>query len=486
MKQAEASANKKATDATVAQRLANWAASAQLDHALEGRRAASEAIADVIVCMIAGARDEGPRRVRSALGIWGDGRASVVGSTLTAAPAAAALVNGMSAHALDFDDAFQQGVNHPSAVFVPALLALGEERNASGADLIDAYIVGLEVCSGIARGVMRSHYDIGWHTTSTLGSIAAAAACGHLLGLNAQQMAHALSLAVSMASGCKVQFGTMGKPLHAGLAAQHGITAATLAAAGVEARLSALEGPMGFFDLCGGPSPTGWGENLDTLGAPLAIESRGLLLKRFPCCSSTHRTLDSLLELRGEFGFRADDVVSIDAWVGFGNARNLMYTAPVTEFEARFSMQYCVAVALLFGIVKLSDFTPEAVWRPQVRSLFELTTMHAYEAKDELRNTDLMRPHAIEIKLRDGRTLTRSRAMPVGSKEEPLSAEHHRIKFEDCCRGALSDEHCAELATALSGLQTMPLRQLGELLRFDAGSPRKYVATAPQVASAGQ
>jgi 2-methylcitrate dehydratase PrpD len=476
MKQAEAS-TRQATEATVAQKLGAWAACARLDHASEGRRAASEAIADVIVCMIAGARDEGPRRVRSALGIWGDGHASVVGSTLTAAPAAAALVNGMAAHALDFDDAFQQGVNHPSAVFVPALLALGEERNASGADLIDAYIVGLEVCSGLARGVMRSHYDIGWHTTSTIGCIAAAAACGRLIGLDADRMAHALSLAVSMAGGCKVQFGTMGKPLHAGLAAQHGITAATLAAAGVEARLSSIEGPMGFLDLCGGPSPTGWGENLDTLGAPLAIESRGLLLKRFPCCSSTHRTLDNLLELRGEFGFRADDVVSMDAWVGFGNARNLMYTAPVTEFEARFSMQYCVAVALLFGTVKLADFTSEAVWRPQVRALFDLTTMHAYEAKDELRNTDLMRPHAIEIKLRDGRTLARSRAMPVGSKDDPLSAEDHRIKFDDCCSGVLSDQHGAELAIALRQLETMKLRQLGELVRFDAGLARARPAT---------
>jgi 2-methylcitrate dehydratase PrpD len=272
-----------------------------------------------------------------------------------------------------------------------------------------------------------------------------------------------------MASGCKVQFGTMGKPLHAGLAAQHGITAATLAAAGVEARLSALEGPMGFVDLFGGPQPAGWGENLESLGAPLAIESRGLLLKRFPCCSSTHRTLDNLLELQRESGFTAEDVVSIDTWVGFGNARNLMYNAPVTEFEARFSMHYCVAVALLFGTVKLSDFTLEAVWRPEVRSLFDLTTMHAYEAKDELRNTDLMRPHAIEIKLRDGRKLTRSRAMPVGSKDDPLSAADHRTKFEDCCRGVLSDQRCADLAAELGRLETVKLTRLGELLRFDAG-----------------
>src|SRR5882757_8552598 len=112
--------------ATVAQKLAGWAVSAGNVHGPEARRAAIEAISDVIVCMVAGARDEGPRRVRSALGIWGGGQSSVVGSTVTAAPVAAALVNGMAAHALDFDDAFQQGVNHPSAVFVPALLALGE------------------------------------------------------------------------------------------------------------------------------------------------------------------------------------------------------------------------------------------------------------------------------------------------------------------------------------------------------------------------
>jgi 2-methylcitrate dehydratase PrpD len=461
-------ASDSSSEQTALQRLAAWASSVGPEHTPAARRAAAVAIADVIVCMIAGATEEGVRRARTTLSLWGSGQASLVGCASGVAPTGAALLNGMAAHVLDFDDAFQQGNNHPTAVFLPALLALGEETNASGADLIDAYIVGFELLSGLARGCMRSHYDAGWHTTSTLGCIAAAGACSRLLGLDAHRIGHAMSIAVTIAGGCKVQFGTMAKPLHAGFAAQHAVTAAKLAAAQVEGRLSALEGPMGFLDLFGGPSPNGWGENLDSLGSPLAIDARGLLLKRFPCCSSTHRTVDNLLELKAESGFSADDVVSIDAWVGFGNARNLMYPAPVTEFEARFSMQYCVAAALLFDTLKLSDFTPETIWRPEVRALFPLIRMHAYEAKDELRNTDLMRPHMIEIVLRDGRKLTRSRAMPVGSKDDPLKASDHRIKFDDCCSISLSPQHREELRAALDNLETIRLPELGKLLRFDA------------------
>jgi 2-methylcitrate dehydratase PrpD len=369
---------------------------------------------------------------------------------------------------LDFDDAYQQGVNHPTAVFVPALLALGEDVDARGADLIDAYIVGLELLSALSRGVMRSHYDIGWHTTSTIGCIAAAGACGRFLKLDAGGIAHAMSLAVSMAGGCKVQFGTMGKPLHAGFAAQHAVMAAKLASVHVEAQLAALEGPMGFLDLFGGPSPNGWGENLDRIGEPLALESRGLLLKRFPCCSSTHRTIDNLLDLKHDHGFTAADVVSIEARMGFGNARNLMYTTPVTEFEAKFSMQYTAAVALLFDTIKMSDFTAEAVRRPEVRALFPLTKIHAYEAQDELRNTDLMRPHETRVTLRDGRVVSKSRSMPVGSKEEPLTSMDHEIKFGDCCARSLSPQQMLKLATVLKDIENIELEQLGSLLRFDA------------------
>jgi len=412
--------------------------------------------------------------VRAGIAGWGGGGSTVAGQQASVAAPWAALANGTAAHALDFDDTFLPATNHASAAMVTSLFALGEETGASGADVIDAYLVGLETTYILARGVMRSHYDIGWHTTSTLGCIGAAAACARLLRLDEARFANALSLAVSMACGMKVQFGTMAKPLHAGLAAQHAIQAARLAEAGVQGRKEALEGPMGFLALCGGPAAVGWDAVVAGIGQPpLVIETRGIMVKRFPCCASTHRSLDCLLELREEEGFSVDDVQAVDTFIGYGNARNLMYSDPRTELQARFSMQYCVAVALTYGTVRLEDFTPQAVQRPAIRERLAMTTVTPYDPTEEQKNPDAMRPHRVEVRLKDGRTFARERDLPKGTLKYPLSEQDREAKFRDCCTGFLPEAGLEELHSRLLALPSAPdLQAITAHLKFQAGSDR--------------
>ena len=206
-------------DEPVLETLANWAAEASAEWPELARERAAQAIEDTVACMVAGADDLCPVKVRKGITHWGSGTSSVVGQSEKAPAPWAAMANGAAAHALDYDDNVQVVLGHTSAVQVPALLALGEAVGATGKQVVDAYIIGFEIGMALGRGVNWSHYNIGWHSTSTIIEIATAGACARLLGLDRAGMAHALSLGTSMAGGPKAQFGSMAKSFHAGLAA---------------------------------------------------------------------------------------------------------------------------------------------------------------------------------------------------------------------------------------------------------------------------
>ena len=284
---------------------------------------------DTVACMLAGADDAAPRAAHAGVARWGAGGATVAGSPHRLAAPWAALVNGTAAHALDYDDILEISNAHVSAVLVPALLALGQERGADGAACADAFIVGVEVMARLGEAVNMTHYFKGWHTTSTLGPPAAAAACARLLGLDAARTTAALSLATSLASGAKRQFGTMAKPLHAGLAAKNGIVAAALAEAGVTAAEDAYEGARGFVDLFAGVPR----ERLEAAVADfdgtardraLRALAEGLPLLR----QRAHRPLDALLALRDEGALGPQAVAEIDALLPEIAVQNLPYRDP--------------------------------------------------------------------------------------------------------------------------------------------------------------
>ncbi len=392
------------------------------------RIAAVHAIADTLACMVAGQDDQAVTSVRKAVaGSPAPGAATLVGGG-AATVSVAALINGTAAHALDFDDNFAPGMSHASAVMVPALLALGQSAGASGADLVDAYLTGLEAQALVGIGVAPEHYVAGWHGTSTVGMIGAAAGCAALLRLPQDGIVQAMSLAVSMASGVKGQFGTPAKPFHAGMAARNAVEAALLAGADLSGRDDILEHAQGFAGLMSGGEPADWSRIDET--APHVIGTTGLSPKLHPCCGSTHNAVDMVLMLRQQHGFGADDVAGVELTVGRANYRNLAYPEPVTAMQARFSMQYCVALALAQDVLSLSDFTPGAVARPALRDLFDRITMKTLPLDVEKAQP---RPaHRALIRLTDGRELRAELAHARGTLHFPMEEPVRIAKLRDC------------------------------------------------------
>lgn len=417
---------------------------------IAARQAAQDAIADTFACMIAGQTDEASRAVRASLlrGGMDGGPCTLVGEGRASAPAAA-MLNGTAAHALDYDDNFSPALSHASAVLVPALLAAGELRGASGQDLVHAYLVGLEAQALIGQGVGRHHYTIGWHATSTVGAIGTAAGVGWLLGLDHDGLVRAMSLGVSMAAGVKGQFGTPAKPFHAGMAARNAVDAALLAVEGLSGRRDILEAPQGFGELFNAGKSPRW----DIPHTAHIIETEGLAPKLHPCCGSTHYAIDMVMDLRREHGFVAEDVASVHLVVGLANYRNLAYPDPRDEMEARFSMQYCVARALSQDALRLADFTPEAITDPHIRALMPRITMDPLPPEEESASP---RPsHRIRLVLTSGQVLEARRGHARGTLAEPFTTAERREKFFDCVTPHLGQGGTANAWEALNAVEDL-------------------------------
>ena len=440
-----------ATGAT--RRLGQWVAEAPRAWSEEAERRAASAFVDTAACMLAGADDAAPRAAYAGVARWGAGGVAVAGSPHRLAAPWAALVNGTAAHALDYDDILEISNAHVSAVLVPALLALGEERGADGAACVDAFIVGVEVMARLGEALNPAHYFKGWHTTSTLGAPAAAAACARLLRLDAAKSTAALSLATSLSSGGKRQFGTMAKPLHSGLAAKNGIMAAALAESGASAAQDAYEGERGFADLFAGVPRERLEAAVAAFDGPPAIERYGLWQKVYPCCGSVHRPLDALLDMRGDGDLGPKAVAGIDALVAEVEMHNLPYTEPADAMQARFSLPYLLASALVDGRLALDAFTGEALARPDVRTLIPRIRMRPDPDQPGDVNVDEVPLRAtVTVKLAGGDERSRTVQEPRGHPCRPLGRDALHAKFVDCASRALPQaEHDAAFA-ALDGL----------------------------------
>jgi 2-methylcitrate dehydratase PrpD len=344
----------------------------------------------------------------------------------------AALIDGTAAHALDYDDVDDALYGHPSAVLVPTLLALGDACRSSGEELLGAYQRGLLACRWLAAALgIRRHYQAGWHATSTVGTLGAAAAAARLLGLPATAAQHALGMAASMAGGSRQNFGTMTKPLHVGLAAEHGILAATLARRGFTADPDQLDGPMGFLAL--------FGQGARAV-ALVDHDPVGLNVKLYPCCYATHAAVDAALDLRKAFpadGTGPDGVTAIDVAVPPGGLAPLIHHRPSDGLRAKFSLEYAVTAALLDGEVILASFDDARLLRSAVQTLLQRVTV------GETPNPPSGPPAwgdtfaaVVTLRLADGRTLTTRVDQPAGHATRPVSEARLRAKFTDCLTSA--------------------------------------------------
>ena len=455
----EAAATEGATPATGGnplQAFAEWVALVPPVWPEEAWHSAHREFIDQIAVTIAGAREPATRIVRTTAARWGLGASTAVGHPVKLASPWAALVNGTAGHALDYDDNFDPPKAHATTVLAPAILALTEELGLGGAQALDAYIVGLQIQGRVGQGINPYHRNRGWHATATTGAIGAAAACARLLRLNAEQTACALSIAVSQAAGFMSQFGTMTKPLHAGLAAKAGIVAARLAEGGLTAGLGVLDGPHGMQRLMVGPDFETLRDNLahidhgqnmrfetEKVGEPLLILAHGFRVKRFPNCGSAHRAMDALLHLIGEYRFTADEAERIVVRAPAVHLNNLMYRAPRTGLEAKFSLEYALASLLVRRRAGIPEFTDEAVQDPAVRAAM------AKVVREPVEGLEGETPTRVTVTLTDGRVLVEEREWPEGSNWKPFPDEVYWRKFEECATGVLPPDRLKWARAAL-------------------------------------
>jgi 2-methylcitrate dehydratase PrpD len=427
------------------------------------RAAAARALLDTVGVTLAGAVEPAARIVQRVVEQDGPGGpCRVLGTSWCSSAGNAALANGTAAHALDYDDMCFVSLAHPSAPLVAAALAAAEVANASGRALLDAYVVGFELEGRLGRAMNPRHYQRGWHCTSTLGTIGAAAAASRLLGLDAGATGHALGIAASEASGLKENFGTMVKPLHAGLAARNGVVAALLAQAGMTASGAAIEGPQGFLAAMDSERPSLEAFAAD-LGTRWEIIDTGITLKLYPSCAGTHPTLDALLDLKRREGFSANEVEAIEIGVDSIVPTILLYDRPSSGLEGKFSMPFCVAAAVVHGRVGIDTFEAAALRDPAVVAMQARVTMRVDPTLDAA--APPLTQARVTVRLRDGRVLTASGKGARGYPERPASDDELATKFTSCATQTLSAPQAAQALVALRDVESVSdIRTLTELL----------------------
>ena len=428
------------------------------------RQRAARAFVDTCGVMLAGAGEPAARIAQSMAAEDGVGQCRVVGTSLTTSPTLAAFANGVAAHALDYDDMCFVSLAHPSCVLVPALLAAGELAHRDATTLLEAYVVGFEIECRLGVVMNPRHYhQRGWHCTSSIGTLGAAAAVARVLGLDAQATRHALGIAASLAGGLKENMGSMVKPLHAGMAARNGVTAAQLAKRGFTASPHAIDGPQGYLVAMDSEH-----RSLDAAAADLGrrweIDESGVTVKLYPSCAATHPPLDALTEIVRRERFTPDQVAAIDVEVDSMTPRLLIHPNPSTGLEAKFSMPFCAAAAVVFPRIGIDTFTPESIRHPDVQALMPRVSLRANAAFD---TTAPLSQALVTVRLRDGREWSQhadgARGYPGRLTDEELSA-----KFEDCAGrtlGYAGAKSAWDALTAwLTGNEDGDLRRLTTLL----------------------
>ena len=400
---------------------------------------AKRCLTDGFGVVLAGATAEGSRIVRDYVKTAGAaGGSTILGARQrSAAAAAAALANAASGHAMDYDDTQLSStpdrvfglLTHPTVPVLAASLAIGEPLNASGAAFLDAFLVGFEVECKIAEAINPSHYQRGFHSTGTIGTFGAAASAARLMKLTPAQTAHALGIAASMSSGIRVNFGSMTKPLHAGRAAENGVTAAELASRGFTAGDDALDGEWGFFQVLG--SGADLPRIVGALGSPFSIVDPGVSFKPYPCGSLGHPTMDAMLKLVTDRDLKPDQVKAVRVRAASNILNPLRYATAKTELEAKFCLPFMMTSILLRRRAGIREFTDEFVSSAEVQALMPRVRT-VFDAAIEARGFDKMRS-IVEVDLADGRTLTQAADERYrGSPENPFTRADLHAKFTDC------------------------------------------------------
>ncbi len=337
-----------------------------------------------------------------------------------------ALLWGTAAHALDFDDFEEPGSTHPSAVLVPAILAMTARRTVTLGQMESAYVAGYEVILALGLALGYGHYIAGWHATSTLAGIGAAAAVAYLLELTVDQTASALSLAMTQAAGMKAQFGTDAKALHAGLAARNAVDSACSAASGIGAALEVYEAKDGFAALYAPRNAPGWPEN------PPCITDYPPFRKLSPSCGYTLRAIDAALQIAEQPGFDAAKIRAVQIDIAQPYHQVARFTQPADPHEARFSVTWCVACALQDGHIDPLHFSDKGLKRSDISALEARVTAIPYPLAPGLGDVSPQAPEKVSVILMDGTRFVSECAVQRGAPGKPLSRDDLLAKLGQC------------------------------------------------------
>lgn len=419
---------------------------------------ARTALIDILACTLGGAADKSTKILIDTFAS-NAGDSVIIGHDLRTDAFTAALINGHSGHVLDYDDVHASVRGHPTVAIIPALLAVAIEAKVSANALIAAYIVGLECMARLGLALGNKHYENGFHSTATLGTIGAAAAIAHLLKFSVETTTVALGLAATQSAGLRLQFGYDAKPLHAGLSNRAGLTAARLAQAGFQGATDFLENSIGFFSAFsfGMEQPE---RVLQDWGSPWQILTPGLTLKAFPCCTASHPVAVGALELRKEHGLKAEDIQSVHiTFPPGGDAALIAGQAPVTGIDARFSAEYVFAAALTDGNLTIGHFD-ERPTRADLLALSAKVTRGHDQTARRLSPDPTTRFVVIDVRLTNGELISK-RVDGLPSIADPSE------KFADATRG---NPAFADIPSRVRSMQTVDdLQELAALLNQKNG-----------------
>jgi 2-methylcitrate dehydratase PrpD len=389
------------------------------------------------------------------------GSASIIGTPRKTAPQFAALVNGISIHADDFDDTQLAAAKdrvygllvHPTVPVLPAVFALGERLKSSGKELMLAYHLGVEVECKVAEAIAPRHYEDGFHSTGTCGPFGSAAACSKMLRFDSLKTRNAFGIAASQSAGLRENFGTMTKPFQAGHAAESGLKAAQLADLGWTAAQQILEAPRGFFHAAGGsfdPSAI-----LQKLGKPWCFVSPGISLKPYPSGSLSHPAMTEMMRLINLHDIRPSQVKQVEVGANHAMTQALLHHHPQTGLEAKFSMEFCVAILLLERKAGLAQFTNQVVQRPDVKEMIDKVRYYV-DTQAEAAGYDKM-TSIIRITLKSGKVISGMAIFGKGSPADPMTFDEAAAKFRGCAQYAQWPQSKTESIIAfVAGLETEP------------------------------
>jgi 2-methylcitrate dehydratase PrpD len=387
--------------------------------------------------------------------------ATILGAAAFMAPVSyAALVNGASGHAMDFDDTQLSTtpdrtyglLTHPTVPALASALAVAERQGASGAAFLEAFLVGFEVECKIAEAIDPDHYLRGFHSSGTIGTFASAAAAAKLMQLNPGQIKHMLAIAASLSSGIRVNFGTMTKPLHVARAAENGIFAAELAAKGFTGGDDGLDGQWGFFQVLGGGAETD--RLVGAMGRPYSIVTPGISVKPYPSGVLSHPSMDAMLKLVSEGDLKPEQIQAVRLRAGSNILEPLRYKTAKTELEAKFCVPFLLSSIALRRKAGVREFTDEFVSSAAVqRMMTRVTTV--FDPAIEARGFDKIRS-VVEVDVADGRRLVQaSDERYRGGPDRPFTRQELHEKFSDCAQLTMSAERIEQAIAQIEAVDTL-------------------------------